>query len=226
MKQKTVNTVRRSLVLLGTSAVFLLVAPQSKATGVLVGQCIEDALCWTGSSPTPWSDSLSAANLSAIETAAGSTTVPFLVEQNSEYTIRLSATTIVFSTSGGTVTETLGAFSGTNSYNDPCPISLPYCETDTLGDFTIPAGALSAIVSGDFGNSSYPNSAGECLYLGGTGPCTLTGAVTSTPEPKSIFLLGIGLLGLAVAAWRRGGFGMNPCGPASGLDSRAPLPRR
>jgi len=180
----------------------LLAAPLSRADGLLVAQCVEFAACWTSvSEPTPWSDDLSGADLAAVEAAANSTTIPFIVEQNSKFHIRLGVTTIVFDTSGGPVTETLGEFSGIGVYTtDPCPTSLPYCETDTIGTFTVPDGATSATISGAFGNSVNGSTAGECLYLGAEGSCSLPPTV---PEPTCIVLLGTGLLGLAYKMRRR-----------------------
>jgi hypothetical protein len=191
----------KSLVLLGALGVFFFAAPQSKADGMLVGQCIEFTACWSSGSPTSWSDSLSGADLASIVSDAGSTTVPFIVEQNTEYVIRLGITTMDFTTTGGPVMQSLGEFNGSGTYSDPCPVSLPYCETDTVGDFTVPGNALSATISGTFGNSTVPNSAGECLYLGATGPCSTSGV--ATPEPTSVLLVATMLLGLAFVARKR-----------------------
>jgi len=192
---------KKSLVLLGALGVFFFAAPQSKADGMLVGQCVEFTVCWTGSTPTPWSDSLSFADLVAVTTDAGSLTIPFIVEQNTMVTIRLGVTTMDFVTTTGPVAENLGEFNGTGAYSDPCPVSLPYCETDTVGTFTVPGNSLSATISGTFGNSTVPNSAGECVYLGATGPCSLSGV--ATPEPTSVLLVATMLLGLAFVARKR-----------------------
>jgi hypothetical protein len=186
---------RKSLMIFGLFATLFVAAPLMRADGLLVGQCFEFTVCWTGSTPTPWSDSLSAADLANVEAAAGSAIVPFIVEQNAESVIRLGRTTVTFATIGGPVTESLGEFNGLASHTDPCPTALPYCETDTVGTFSVPTGALSAVISGTFGNSTVSNSAGECLYLGATGPCSLT----QTPEPGSVSLLftlisGVGLV--------------------------------
>ncbi len=192
---------KKSLVFLGALGVFFFAAPQSKADGLLVGQCVEGTICWTGSSPTPWSDSLSFADLVAVTTDAGSLTIPFIVEQNAEYVIRLGVTTMDFNTTTGPVVQSLGEFNGFGSYSDPCPVSLPYCETDTVGTFTVPSNSLSATISGTFGNSMAPNSAGECVYLGATGPCSVSGV--ATPEPTSVLLMATMLLGLAFVARKR-----------------------
>jgi hypothetical protein len=195
---------RRNLLFAAVVAVFCLTAPLSKAGGILVGQCVEFTACWTSNSVTPWSDSLSSGDLAALQTMAASATVPFIVEQNTATTIRLGVTTITFTTSGAPVVETLGEFNGSGAYNDPCPATLPYCETDTVGTFIIPANALSAIISGTFGNSSVSNSAGECLYLGATGVCTLDGTVT--PEPSSGLLLFSAFGAIVLAARKRNAF--------------------
>ena len=62
---------------------------------ILVGQCIESAVCWTGPGPTPWSDTLGTANLVSLGLG---TTQPFVAAQTSEFITRLGATTITFDT--------------------------------------------------------------------------------------------------------------------------------
>ncbi|MBV9202710.1 MAG: hypothetical protein JOY83_23855, partial [Alphaproteobacteria bacterium] len=130
---------------------------------ILVGQCVEFAPCWTGPGPTPWSDTLSAANLASLGLG---TTQPFVAAQTSETTIRLGATAITFDTTTGPVTESLGQFSG-GVHSDPCN----FCEIDTVGDFTIPSNATDATINGTFGNSIVSSSAGVNLCLGAGPPC-------------------------------------------------------
>jgi hypothetical protein len=130
---------------------------------ILVAQCIEFAACWTRGTPTRWSDKLTSADLASL----GLGTNQLLVAgQTSQTIIRLGATTIVFDTPAGPVTETLPQFSG-SAHNDPCN----FCEIDTLGLFPIPANATGATISGTFGNSIVPNSAGVNVCLGAGPPC-------------------------------------------------------
>ena len=133
---------------------------------ILVGQCIEFAVCWTGPGPTPWSDTLSTANLVSLGLG---TTQPFVAAQTSEFVTRLGATTITFDTPTGPTTESLAQFNG-SPHSDPCN----FCEIDTVGDFTIPANATDATISGTFGNSAVSTSAGVDLCLGAGPPCAPT----------------------------------------------------
>jgi hypothetical protein len=71
-------------------------------------------------------------------------------------------TTITFATTGSPVAEMIGEFSGHSHPTDPCNM----CEVDTVGSFSIPSNALSAVISGTFGNSANPTSAGVDLFLG------------------------------------------------------------
>jgi len=192
---------RQNLVILAGLGMVLLTAPKSRADGLLLAQCVEHTFCWN-TGPEPWSDTLTGAELTILEETADSADLPFIVEQNTEFIIRVGETTATFSTSGGPVVETLGEFNGLSEHFDPCPTSLPYCETDTIGFFTVPDGATGATISGSFGNSEVSSTAGECLYLGAEGPCTLSGT-SKIPEPTSIILLGTSLLGLALTLRRR-----------------------
>lgn len=192
--------------LLGSSAILLAAgaAPtSSQAASILVGQCVEFATCWTSGTPTPWSDTLSGAQLKSLGSSSS-----LIVGQTSEYVIRLSPSTIDFTTTTGPHVESLSAFNdgpgtGTgpsNYYLDPCPSH--YCEVDTVGTFTIPSNASSAVISGDFGNSYVPNSAGVCLYVGGLGSCTANSKSFGVPEPASAGML-LGALGAFGALRRR-----------------------
>jgi hypothetical protein len=80
-------------------------------------------------------------------------------------------TSITFTTTGSPGTESLAEFNG-NFHNDPCN----FWEVDTVGTFSIPSNALSAVISGTFGNSTFPNSAGVDLFLGAFVPGPIAGA--------------------------------------------------
>ena len=152
----------------------------SKASQILVGQCIDGATCWSSDTPTPWSDSLTAANLGLLGLG---TTQDFIANQTSPYVIQLGVTSIAFDTTGAPVTETLPEFTGTNF--------------NIVGTFDIPSDALSAVISGTFGNSSASNSAGVNLCLG-SGDC---GAVAATPLPATWLMLLSGFVGLGFFAY-------------------------
>jgi hypothetical protein len=138
----------------------------SAADPILVGQCVEFAPCWRGPGPTPWSDTLTSADLASLGLG---TTQPFVAAQTSQFISRLGATTITFHTTTDPVTESLNEFNG-GTHSDPCN----FCEIDTVGDFTIPANATDATISGTFGNSVTDTSAGVNLCLGSGPPCAPT----------------------------------------------------
>ena len=159
-------------------------SPVSRATQIMVGQCVEYSTCWTNGAS--WSDSLSGTQLSDL--GLGSS-VPFIVAETSGYVIRLGMTTMTFTTGSGLVTQSLPEFSG-SSQSDPCNL----CEIDTVGSFSIPSDALSAVIGGTFGNSVVNSSAGANLCLGtGPGPCAVQ---QSVPEPSTLLLFGAAVAGL------------------------------
>jgi len=174
-------------VLLG--AVAMLVAAPASQAGILVAQCLSDATCTFAQTPTPWSDSLSTANLTSLGLG---TSQPLVAGQTNLGLIRLGVTTIDFTTATGAVIETLPEFSGPD--HNPCN----FCEIDTVGTFSIPANAVSATISGFFGNSAAPSSGAVDVCLGAGVPC----ALAAVPEPSSLALLGAALAGLSVT-WRR-----------------------
>lgn len=131
---------------------------------ILVGRCVEFAACYSGATPTAWSDTLSLADLQSLGLG---TTQPFVAGQTSQFVIRLGPTTISFTTGGSPIIETLPEFNGSGSHGDPCN----FCQIDTVGNFMIPADATGATISGSFGNSTVPNSAGVDLCLGAGAPC-------------------------------------------------------
>jgi hypothetical protein len=177
--------------LLGLAGLFAA-APQSKGASILVGQCIEFAACWSSTTPTAWSDTLTLGQLTSL--GLGSS-VPLIVAQTSMTFIRLGVTTFAFTTGTGPVTETLGEFSG-GPHTDPCNL----CEIDTVGMFLIPANATAGTISGFFGNSVVANSAGANVCLAsGLGACA-----TIIPEPGTISLVGAAFIGLSgLVYWRR-----------------------
>jgi hypothetical protein len=190
------GTMRKHFVTFSLVGMLLLVAPLSRAATVLVGQCIEFAPCWTSGTPTPWSDSLNLVDLASLGLGSN---VPLTAAQTSAFFIRLGVTTFSFDTTTGAVTETLGEFNG-NSQVDPCN----FCEIDTVGTFFIPANALDGTISGTFGNSVVPNSAGVNVCLGSGPPCAPGATV---PEPRMIGFLVAGFLGIVLTVRRRARLG-------------------
>jgi hypothetical protein len=177
--------------LLATVAVFGAGA-QSQASAILVGQCVESTTCFTSTTPTPWSHMLTGADLTSLGLG---TTQPFVAAQTSQFVIRLGITTITFDTNGGPVIEMLPVFNG-SFHTDPCN----FCEVDTVGMLSIPGNATDATISGTFGNSVQPGSAGVNLCLGAGPPCA---AVADIAEPASLSLLGVGLAGLSLIWFQR-----------------------
>jgi len=57
---------------------------------VLVAECIEFATCWSSGTPTPWTYTLTSADMAALGTGV----VDFTADQTAEYTIRLGQTTL------------------------------------------------------------------------------------------------------------------------------------
>ena len=152
----------------------------SDAIQILVGQCVQGADCYNAplGVPTSWSDSLTSADLIALGLGSD---VPLVATQTSVYVVDLGPTTIDFVTSGaGDVKEMLPQFDG-----GAIAILPPY-QPMILGDFAIPSDAVSADISGTFGISTSPSSAGVNVCLGnGNGAC----GIAATPLPSTWTML-------------------------------------
>src|SRR5438105_511961 len=102
---KLASNLTRNLLLATVAASGLFMATPAKA--ILVGQCIEFTACYSSSSPTPWSHTLTTADLIALGLG---TSEPLIASQTSQFIIRLGVTTITFTTLGGPVTSSLPEF--------------------------------------------------------------------------------------------------------------------
>jgi hypothetical protein len=180
--------------MLGAASI-LAAAPQSKATAILVGQCVEFTTCWSNSSLplVTWSHNLTGADLASLRLGS---TQPFVAAQTSQVQIRLGITTITFDTNSGPISEMLSAFIGGFNPVDPCN----FCEVDTVGSFMIPSNATDATISGTFGDNLHPSSAGVNLCVGAGPPCA---AVSGIAEPASLTLLSAAFIGLSFVRLRR-----------------------
>lgn len=74
----------------GNSVVSNTAAVNLYLGGVLVATCLESGLCGSSSTPTPWSDTLTLAQIATLGTGV----VDFTEVQTSEFVVRLGATTI------------------------------------------------------------------------------------------------------------------------------------
>jgi len=178
----------RKIFLAVIAAAGIASAAPSNAAVLLVGQCVDFNACSTSLSPTPWSGTLSSGELALLGLG---TSQAFTAEQTSPITIRLGVTTISFMTSGTPVTESLPQFSGSAHLTGPF-------ETDVLGSFLIPLNATSAVISGTFGNSAFPNSSGVDLFFGPT-----TGITSGVPEPSTWAMMILGFFGIGAMTYRR-----------------------
>jgi hypothetical protein len=156
---------------------------KAEATQILVGQCVEFAACYSTPTPLPWSDTLSLTQLTDLGL---STNTDFVATQTSQFTIRLGVTTADFTTLSGPVVETLPEYNGTGNFSDPGPYQPP----TVVGTFFIPDNATGLTISGTFGNSTDPNSAGVNLCLG-SGSCS-----SAIPEASTWVMMLAGFAGL------------------------------
>jgi hypothetical protein len=184
------KTLRLVSSLVATVCASCLSFGKAEATQILVGKCIEFDTCWGSVTPTPWSDTLNLAELTALGL---STNVDFVATQTSQFIIRLGDTTADFTTTTGSVVESLGGeYSGSGPYFDPGPYQPP----TVVGTFFIPDNATGLTISGAFGNSSNDGSAGVNLCLG-SGPCP-----SAIPEPSTWAMLLAGFTFLGYAGYR------------------------
>jgi hypothetical protein len=195
------------LTALAAPAMVMATPSTSKANNVGVAQCENSQPCFSSGVPTPWSGFVSPSDLAFLELLG--TSVALVAFQFSGNTMHLGTTIITFSSEpvgGGPangpisppVTEVLGEFNG--GFEPSCALisgsPSPQCEVDTVGFFFIPAGATSAVISGTFGNSVFPNTAEMTVLLE---------TFSSVPGP----IAGAGLPGLVLASggllgwWRR-----------------------
>ena len=172
-------------------------APAARATAViLVNQCEEFQPCWSGPGPTPWSATITGAQLRSIGPVA-----PLIVAQMSEYTMHLGETTMTFTTPGGPVSETVNGLDTFEFLLNPCN----FCLVDTLGAFVIPADATSATLFGLYGDmsgSTYP--AGGYPFIGSrtTAAVNLYLGAAPTPEPGAWMLVLAGVAGVGAGLRR------------------------